>query len=133
MPVERRDKMRHTWLRASLVMLAFLLTLGAGLQDAGAITGGQNDSNSPAANVVVSVDERSGNGHCTGTLITPTAVLTAKHCVTGSTFGDPPIPPAILPFSVMIGGVDGGFSIRFADSTPTMDPSDIYGMNAPVT
>jgi hypothetical protein len=40
-----------------------------------ALTGGYDDADTPIANIVVATG-------CTGTLITPTVVLTAAHCVT---------------------------------------------------
>src|SRR5262249_14915237 len=49
-----------------------------------AITRGYDDDATPEAAIVVQVNNP--NGSCTGTLISPTAVLTAKHCVTGDNF-----------------------------------------------
>jgi hypothetical protein len=62
-------------------------SLGTDQQD---LAGGHDDTTAPAsqANVIVELS----NG-CTGTLITPTAVLTAKHCVCGSSVIDVMIGP----------------------------------------
>jgi hypothetical protein len=47
------------------------------------IAGGYNDDDDDVANVVVSLNGQS----CTGTLITPTVILTAQHCINGDNTG----------------------------------------------
>src|SRR5215467_4744598 len=74
--------------RIAVTCLAlFVSTTGTGCPAPGrsrapelTIAPGNADPDSPDANIVVSLD-----GHtCTGTLITPLAVLTANHCLTGA-------------------------------------------------
>ena len=66
-----------------------------------AIAGGTGDFESAAANVVVRLT--GGGVICTGTLITPIAVLTAAHCVNGDFDGKTQRPGLGYPISVDIG------------------------------
>jgi hypothetical protein len=97
------DSRGSGWKNVCWASTALVLALTAWVLRAHAITYASNDLNSPEASVVVRVQSQNGI-LCTGTLITPTAVLTAKHCVTGldSSF-DNPSPPAQLPFTVSVG------------------------------
>jgi hypothetical protein len=84
---------RHSGLRIAKLgpaALAIMATSACGAYDPSEpsidsseapLTGGRNDTGSDLhANTVVKV-----GGGCTGTLLTPTLVLTARHCITGST------------------------------------------------
>jgi hypothetical protein len=62
------------------------------------ISGGSNDSSDPVSDVVVKV--WGSGGYCTGTFITPTAVLTASHCMLGT---DKPSNPVGNPIQIWVG------------------------------
>src|SRR5262245_59562442 len=67
-----------------------------------ALTAAYPDVDSPDANIVVRVDDATGRP-CTGTLISANRVLTAKHCITGSTDAVGNMPAAIFPLTVYFG------------------------------
>src|SRR5215475_7209256 len=100
-----------------------------------AITQGSNDASSPEAAIVVQI--LNPNGLCTGTLLTPTAILTAKHCVTGDNFSNQNIfggnggkPAAQPPFTVLVGNPIGNGTT--AIETHTTVGQTVYGDNGPV-
>jgi hypothetical protein len=76
-----------------------------------AIAAGQNDSSDPVSDTVVRL---SGNVTCTGTFITPTAVLTAHHCIYGDSAGKPPIG---FPFTVFVGATNGAWLHKYRVSS----------------
>lgn len=123
--------MKATQIKFALVSTALLMTLGGMISQVGAITRGANDDDSPEADVVVLV--RSQNGSCTGTLISPTAVLTAKHCVTGTDSSRDNKPPAMLPFTVSV-GTPLGSPKETANSTSSLSTATslYYGNSDPV-
>jgi len=80
-----------------------------------AIAGGTPEPGEPA---VVGVKLVGGVASCTGTLISPHVVLTAKHCVQLSG-ADAPVPPGLLSISLgssLFGGTD--YRVRRVDTTP---------------
>jgi Trypsin len=99
------------------------------------ITRGYNDDSTPEAAVVVQVNNP--NGSCTGTLISPTAVLTAKHCVTGDNFtnqnwfgGNGGKPAAAPPFTILVGNPIGNGVA--AVGTHASVGQSVYGDYGPV-
>ena len=70
--------------RASAVAVAALLTLIATALPAGAITGGEPDGEGhPNVGLIVFYD-MTGRFRCSATLISPTVLVTAAHCTTGT-------------------------------------------------
>ena len=67
----------------AMVIVGGLLALSVATGPTGVahgIVNGTNDTNTPAANAVVKLENSSGSS-CTGTLISPDEVLTAGHCI----------------------------------------------------
>lgn len=100
-----------------------------------AITRGYDDDATPEAAIVVQINNPSGS--CTGTLISPTAVLTAKHCVTGDNFsnqnwfgGNGGKPPASPPFTISLGSPIGNGIAAVGAYLST--GQSVYGDNGPV-
>jgi hypothetical protein len=95
-----------------------------------------NDANTLEANTVVFIDgfewgKQFTTLECTGTLITPTAVLTSKHCVTGSSgglFGTDVNP---IDWSRGVGVWIGNEKLRTKRYAARW--TNFYGANAPTT
>jgi hypothetical protein len=87
-----------------------------------AIAGGYNDDEDDVANVVVSLN---GQG-CTGTLITPTVILTAQHCINGDNTGKPglsfPIRVGVGATRLSGGGSRGLYTVSSRSQVVTATP-----------
>jgi trypsin len=81
-----RRSVRAALLAALTVLIVLVLA-----SSAGAVIDGQPDGNQHAnVGLIFGVDSQgTGIYSCTGTLIDPTTVLTAAHCVGGEDFGEP--------------------------------------------
>jgi hypothetical protein len=78
-------KRLHTVLTGMVAMLGMGLVAAA---PAGAVTGGQVDSDNVYDNVgIIAFYDETGRYRCSATLVTPTVLLTAAHCTAG-TVGD---------------------------------------------
>jgi len=74
--------------RLHAVLIGLVVLLGMGLvapSSAQAITGGTVDSTNKYSNVgIIAFYDATGRFRCTATLVTPTVLLTAAHCTTGT-------------------------------------------------
>jgi hypothetical protein len=74
--------------RLHAVLIGLVAILGVGLvapAPAGAITGGTEDTANTYSNVgIIAFYDATGRYRCTATLVTPTVLLTAAHCTTGT-------------------------------------------------
>lgn len=74
--------------RLHAVLIGLVVLLGMGLvapSSASAITGGTVDSANKYSNVgIIAFYDATGRFRCTATLVTPTVLLTAAHCTTGT-------------------------------------------------
>jgi hypothetical protein len=115
--------MASTWSFAALLLVAAsgCADVGdAGLTEEVAaaedeIVGGSTDNGDPA---VVMLRDASGNGFCTGTLVTPTVVLTAAHCIEND-------PPASIGFGKK--GNQRVVAVKASHMNPAYDPEDFTG------
>jgi len=79
----------HTWIKRMTVAVASagLLSAVTGVAPATAITGGMADGNGHPNVGLILFYEAAGRFRCTGTLVSPTVILTAAHC-TADTVGE---------------------------------------------
>lgn len=89
---------------------------------------GRPDLDSPEANVVVLLTGRDHHGLCTGTLVTPSLVLTAKHCVDGVRGeGGPALAPPVI---AAVGARLDARSMHWVPQDPSR-PTATYGAPGP--
>jgi len=76
----------HTWIKRTAVAVAGVGLLAAvtGVAPATAITGGVADGNAHPNVGLILFYEAAGRFRCTGTLVSPTVILTAAHCTAGT-------------------------------------------------
>jgi hypothetical protein len=101
-------------MRAGLKLLALAALLIVGLASpSGAIIGGEYDGDGhPNVGMVVALDaEGFGLGHCTGTLVSPTVVVSAAHCFDPATWA-PDVPASyVVTFRPFLRQTSGGFFV----------------------
>ena len=111
--------------RLHAVLVGLVAILGVGLvapAPAGAITGGTVDTANKYSNVgIIAFYDATGRYRCTATLVTPTVLLTAAHCTTGT------IGKTIVNFDWFIDDAPPSSLPRAADDTGTGTSSVGYG------
>ena len=124
-----------------LLSLAMMCFLSPWRGSSVALTNGNNDADTLEANVVVKLIG-SNCGICSGTLISPVAVLTAKDCITGDNFSNQNIfggnggkSGLTLPITVCIGNLRLQQSASLGTCPQASDPRrspTVFGDNGPV-
>jgi hypothetical protein len=115
--------------RLHAVLIGLVAMLGVGLvapAPAGAITGGIVDSDHKYDNVgIIAFYDATGRYRCTATLVTPTVLLTAAHCTTGT------VGRTIVNFDWLIDEERPSDLPRATDDTGTGTSTIGYGEEAP--
>lgn len=124
-------------MRARLIGLVSAVVLVLAIAPgAAAITNGTYDGDAHPYVGLVALYAADGtyDGRCSGTLISPTVVVTAGHCTYGESYAyvffDPDLTDSVLDFSNLIAAGQG---IRGTPVTyPTYDPNDFYAYDVGV-